>query len=349
MTTPYASEAFVLQLLGKALAAGASDVHLKVGQPPGARVRGDMVYFRVDKIAADDTQAVARVLLGGASAGRLDQLQELVTGYEAEGLGRFRVSVYRERGALALVMRSIPLKIPTFAELGAPPAATVLAEQARGLVIITGGAGQGKSATAAAMIGHLNDAYPKHLVTLEEPIEFRHEDNRGSVSQREIGVDTASFAAGLRAALRQDPDVILVSELRDADTLAAALDAAELGPLVIACVPAPDVAHALRRLSALGRGLPDLTPRLAAALQGVLAQRLLPRRDGGGVALSSEVLVVTGAVREALQDVAATAQATAATLRELMEQGASPYGMQTFEMSNKQLAAQALVSRALLA
>ena len=346
MTTPYASEAFIHQLLGKALAAGASDVHLKVGQPPGARVRGDMVYFRVEKIGPEDTDAVARVLLGSAGAGRLDELHELVTAYQAPGLGRFRVSVYRQRGALALVMRSIALKIPTFAELGVPAAATALAEQPRGLVILAGGTGEGKSSTAAAMIGHLNESYPKHVITLEEPIEFLHEDHRASISQREIGADTASLAVGLRAALRQDPDVIFAAELADADAFAAALDAAELGHLVIACVPALDTARALSRLFALGHAVPELAPRLAAALQGVLAQRLLPRRDGSGVVLSCEVLIATAAVREALR--AATDTAPAAALRELMEQGATPYGMQTFEMADKHLVAQGLVSRSLL-
>jgi twitching motility protein PilT len=343
VSTPYASEAFLLRLLGKALAAGASDVHLKAGQPPGARVRGDLIYFRGDKILPEDTLAAARTLLGGAEEARLDAAHEVIFAYEAAGIGRFRVTAYRQRGALALVMRALPLTIPTFAELGLPAAVTELAEKRQGLVVVAGAAGQGKSATVAAMVGHLDQSYPRHIVTLEDPIEHVHEDHRGSVSQRAVGVDTASFASGLRAALRQDPDVIVVADLRDHDAFEAALDAAESGRLVIAVVGAPDVDRAVGRLFALGRGVADLTPRLAAALEGVLAQRLLPKRDGSGVALCCEVLVATAAVREALR-LAESSDDRAATLRDLMEKGATPYGMATFATSEKQLAAQGVTS-----
>jgi twitching motility protein PilT len=338
VSTPYASEAFIHRLLGKALAAGASDVHLAPGQPPGARVRGDIVYFRGEKIVPDDTVAIARVIVG-PGARILDELHDRVFAYEAKDLGRFRVTLFRRRGAIALVMRSIPLKVPTFAELGVPAAATAMVEQARGLIVVSGGAGEGKSSTAAAMIAHVNDSYARHVVTLEAPIEHVFEDHRGSVSQREVGDDTPTFSTGLRASLRQDPDVVYVSDLPDRKAFRAALAAAELGPLVIACVPAPDATRAIGRLFELGQGLPEIGPRIAAALQGVLAQRLLPRRDGSGVVLSSEVLVATAAVREALR-----AHGPAANLRALMEKEASPWGMQTFEMHEKQLAAQGLAA-----
>lgn len=345
MTQAYASEAFLHRLLGKALAAGASDVHLKVGKPPGARVRGDLVYFRGDEIGGEDTLAAVRLLAGGAVDARLETAPEIVFAYEASGIGRFRVTAYRERGALAVVMRALPLKIPTFAELGVPAAATALTEKRSGLVIVSGGSGVGKSSTMAAMIGHLNDSYPRHVVTLEEPIELVHEDHRGAVSQREIGADTPSFAAGVRAAFRQDPDVIVIGELCDNDTFEAALDAAERGHLVIAVLPAPDVARAVGRLFALGRAVHDLAPRLAAALEGVLAQRLATKRDGSGVALVCEVLVATAAVRDALR--APDTDDLGATLRALMEKGATPYGMATFEMAYKQLAAQGVTSASL--
>lgn len=339
MTSPYASEAFVHRLLGKALAAGASDVHLKVGQPPGARVRGELVYFRGEKITGGDTLAAAALLLGD-KAEKLEHAPELTFAYEAAGIGRFRVTAYRQRGALTLVMRSIPLKIPSFAELGVPAAAAALAEKRSGLVIISGGASSGKSTTAAAMIGHLNDSYPRHVVTLEAPVELSHEDHRGSVCQREIGADATSFAAGLRAAARQDPDVIAVADLPDAETFEAALDAAERGHLVIAVLPAPDVNRAVGRLFALGRDTHDLAPRLSAALEGVIAQRLVPKRDGSGVALVCELLVATAAVREAIR----AGGDRADRLRDLMEKGATPYGMATFEAAYKQLAAQGVTS-----
>jgi len=173
VTTPYASEAFLHQLFGKALGAGASDVHLKVGQPPGARVRGDLVFFRVDKIQPDDTEAAARLLLG--AIGREDPIaHQIVFAYEAPSVGRFRVSAFRQRGALSLVMRSIPVRIPTPADLGLPAAATALVEQPRGLVVLAGGARSGRSTTAAALLGHLNENYPRHILTFEDPIEHIH-------------------------------------------------------------------------------------------------------------------------------------------------------------------------------
>jgi twitching motility protein PilT len=303
------------------------------------------VYFRGDEILSEDTLAAVRLLAGGGVDARLETASEIVFAYEASGIGRFRVTAYRERGALALVMRALPLKIPTFAELGVPAAATALAEKRSGLVIVSGGSGVGKTSTVAAMIGHLNDSYPRHVVTLEDPIELVHEDHRGAVSQREIGADTLSFAAGVRAAFRQDPDVIVVGELRDPETFEAVLDAAERGHLVIAVLPAPDATRAVGRLLALGRGVHDLAPRLASALEGVLAQRFAPKRDGSGVALVCEVLVATAAVRDALR--APDAADLAGTLRALMEKGATPYGMQTFEMAYKQLATQGVTSASL--
>ncbi len=353
LTTPYASEPFLHQLLGKALAAGCSDVHLKVGQPPGARVRGDLVFFRVDKICPEDTEAALHLLLGAAgapggtaAAAVASPSLDLLFAYEAPGLGRFRVAAFRTRGAISLVMRSVPLKIPTLAELGLPPAATALIEQDHGIVVIAGAAGSGKSSSAAALLGHLNASYPRHILTFEAPIELVHEDQRGSVSQREIGADVASLAAGLRGALAQDPDVLFVSDLRAPEALEAVLEHAELGHLVLVTLASPDVARAVGRLLALGRALPDFASRFAAALQGVLAQRLLPKRDGSGLVLACEVLVATAAVREALRGGSTEHGEVPASLRWQMEKGASPYGMQTFEMHLRQLAVQGVVSKA---
>ncbi|HVY47236.1 MAG TPA: PilT/PilU family type 4a pilus ATPase [Minicystis sp.] len=341
MTTPYASEAFLHQLLGKALAANASDIHLKCGQPPGARVRGDMVYFRVDKIRPEDTEAVARLLLANRQPPPdIARLFEFDTSYEVPGVGRFRVNIYRQRGSLAVVMRSIPLEIPTFEELGVPVAATTMAENDRGLVLVVGAAGNGKSSTLAAMVGHINSNFPKHVVTIEDPIEFLHRDDRASVSQREVGLDTASFNEGLRAALRQDPDVILVGEIRDSDTMEIALQAAETGHLVFSTLHTPDVGRTIHRLLALAKNPADVRERFAEVLQGIVAQRLLPRKDDAGRVLAAEVLVATGTVRESLKR-----PETNPPLKELMEKGVTPYGMQTFEMHLRQLVAQGLVTK----
>ncbi|MBM4361373.1 MAG: PilT/PilU family type 4a pilus ATPase [Deltaproteobacteria bacterium] len=341
--SPFASEAFFLQLIGKAIAARARDVHLKVGQPPGARVRGDLVYFRMEPIRPEDTAAIAHHLIRDPEVLRdLGALREYDTAYEAPGVGRFRVNVYRQRGTLAIVMRFIPLDIPTLEQLGAPRACVDLAMKERGLVLCVGAAGNGKSSTLAAMIGHMNRNVPRHVVTIEDPVEFLHVDDRCSVSQREIGLDTRSFASALRAALRQDPDVIQVGEIRDSETMEIALKAAETGHLVLSTLHTPDVARTVNRMISLSEGVKadDLRERIGDALQGIVAQRLLPRADGQGMVLAAEVLVGTGSVRESIKRPVGNP-----ALKELMEGGTHPYGMQTFEMHIKALVRDGLLSR----
>lgn len=328
MTTAYTSEVFFQRLLNKATTAGASDVHLKVGQPPGARVRGDLVYFKGDKIVPEDTRAVAKLMLGKDE--RLETAHEMVVVYDAGHSGRFRASLFRQQGALSIVMRPLPREVPTFAGLGVPAAAAALADRRRGLVVVSGGAGQGKTSTVAAMVGHVGATYPRHVITIEDPIEIEHDDKRGAIAQREVGLDVESFAAGVRGVTRQDADVIVVSELHDAEAFEAALDAAELGRLVIAVVPAPSVAHAVSRLFGMGREVHDVAPRLAAALEGVVAQRLTVKRDGSGMALASELLVATPAVRQAIRE---GHEGLGPKLREQMERGATPHGMSTFDAS----------------
>jgi twitching motility protein PilT len=342
----YASETYLQQLLGKAVAARASDVHLKVGQPPGARVRGDIVYFRADPLRPADTEHLALHLIKDAHVREgLAELREYDAAYEAKGVGRFRVNIYRQKGTLAIVMRAIPLIIPTFEDLGAPAACVSLAEKDRGLVLVVGAAGNGKSSTLAAMIGHLNRTQPLHIVTIEDPIEFLHTDEKSSISQREIGIDTSTFSDALRAALRQDPDVILVGEIRDETTLDIALKAAETGHLVLTTLHTPDIARTIGRMLALApKGSPgssdELRERIGDALQGIVAQRLLPKKDGQGLALAAEVLVATGTVREAIKR-----PENNPPLKELMEKGVHPYGMQTFEMHLKQLVLQGVVEK----
>lgn len=346
MDSPYGSESFLVQLLGKAVAAKASDVHLKVGQPPGARVRGELVYFRSEPLGPQDTDALAKLLVKRPEVrASIDTLLEHDTAYEAPGVGRFRVNVYRQKGSLAVVMRAIPLKIPTFEELGVPAAAQYLAERDRGLVLVVGAAGNGKSSTLAAMIGHLNRTQPLHIVTIEDPIEFLHTDDKSSVSQREVGIDTMSFADALRAALRQDPDVILVGEIRDEITLDIALKAAETGHLVMSTLHTPDVARTVGRMLALApKGQPgssdELRERIGDSLQGIIAQRLLPNKDGTGLVLAAEILVATGTVRESIKR-----PENNPPMKELMEKGVHPYGMQTFEMHLKQLVGQGVLDK----
>jgi len=344
MDSPYENESFLVQILTKAVAAKASDVHLKVGQPPGARVRGSLVYFRSEPLRPEDTEHLAaHVIRDPILRQEVHKVTEYDCSYEAQGVGRFRVNVYRQKGSLALVMRAIPFQIPTFEDLGAPACCPALAERDRGLVLVVGAAGNGKSSTLAAMIAHLNHSQPIHIVTIEDPIEFLHRDDKATISQREVGIDTKSFSEALRAALRQDPDVILVGEIRDETTMDIALKAAETGHLVLSTLHTPDVQRTIGRMLALcppGQSSDELRERIGDSLQGVIAQRLLPKKDGTGLVLAAEVLVATGTVREAIKR-----PDTNPPMKELMEKGVHPYGMQTFEMHLKQLVAQNLLDK----
>jgi twitching motility protein PilT len=339
--SPFADEKFFHTLLSKAVAGRASDVHIKVGQPPGARIRGDIVYFRTERIAPEDSEAVARLVITRADVlARLDDLQEYDTSYTAPNIGRFRVNVYRQRGTLAVVMRFIPSDVPQMESLGLPmPVTRELAERQNGMVLVVGAAGNGKSTSIASMLGHLNSTQALHIVTVEDPLEFLHTDGTASISQREVGFDTASFASALRAALRQDPDVIFVGEIRDDETMDIALKAAETGHLVMATLHTTDAVRTVNRMLALMPGdVAENRMRIASCLQGIIAQRLLPRADGSGVVLASEVLVCSQSIKESIRR-----PENNPPLKALMEKGVHPYGMRTFQMSVAQLLEQGLI------
>ena len=332
-------EATLHALLKKGMAHNASDVLLKVGQPPAFRVGGDLHYLQGDKLRPDQTTQLASVVLARSRyTGDLESLQQFDTSYAVSGIGRYRVNIYRQRGTIALALRTIPLRIPTFEELRVPPVAQTLAELERGLVLVVGAAGNGKSSTLASMVGHLNLTRRVHVVTIEDPIEFIHNDELASISQREIGIDTTDFATALRAALRQDPDVILVGEIRDEETMDIALKASETGHLVLSTLHTPDVQRTMGRVVALAGAGTDARERFADNLKAVIAQRLLPRADGGGLILAAEVLVVTGTARESIRK-----PETNLPLKDVMERGVHPYGMQTFEMALRELVKQGLV------
>ncbi|HXX67731.1 MAG TPA: PilT/PilU family type 4a pilus ATPase [Polyangiaceae bacterium] len=344
MPSAYSDENFFRSLLAKAIQGKARDVHIKVGQPPGVRIRGDMIYFRTEKITAEDTLAVARCVIRKPEiAGRLDDLKEYDTSYEAEGIGRFRVNVYRQRGSLAVVMRIIPVDVPSIESLGLPlPVTLELAEKPNGMVLVVGAAGNGKSTSIASMIAHLNSTRALHIVTIEDPIEFLHRDDLSSISQREVGLDTGSFAAALRAALRQDPDVVFVGEIRDDETMEIALRAAETGHLVLATLHTTDAVRTINRMLALMHGdQGENRVRIASCLRGIIAQRLLPRADGNGVVLAAEVLVASQSVKESIRK-----PENNPSIKGLMEKGAHPYGMQTFQMAASSLYELGLIDEA---
>jgi twitching motility protein PilT len=330
------------ELLQRGARYQASDALFKVGQPPAFRVTGSLHYLQGERLRPEHTMALAAIVLRQSRyQGDLQNLTEFDTAYDVHGLGRYRVNVYRQRGTFALALRSIPLQIPTFEQLGVPAAAAMLAELERGLVLVVGAAGNGKSSTLASMIGHINAKRRAHVVTLEDPIEFLHQDQLATISQREIGLDTPDFASALRSVLRQDPDVILLGEIRDEDTMDVALKAAETGHLVLSTLHTPDVTRTIGRILALSQASdPNETrERLADNLKGVLAQRLLPGSDGERRVLAAEVLVATGTARESIRKPDKNP-----SLKEVMERGAHPYGMQTFETAVRSLVSEARIS-----
>ena len=333
-TTPYADENFFRQLLSKAVAAKASDVHLKVGQPPAARIRGDMIYFKTDKILPADTEAVARMVLRDPHLKEHpEEISEHDGAYSAPGIGRFRVNVYKQRGTIAVVMRHIAAEIPKMEDLGLPWVAKDLVEKPFGMVLLVGGTGTGKSTSIASMIGHLNATRALHIVTIEDPLEYLHRDGTCSLSQREVGFDTKGFAPALRGALRQDPDVIFLGEIRDDETMEISLKAAETGHLLLSTLHTNDAMRTVNRMLALMKGdAGENRLRIAGALQGIIAQRLLPRADGRGVVLAAEVLIGSTSVKEAIRRPEGNP-----SLKVLMEKGVHPYGMQTFQMHVEEL------------
>lgn len=334
-------ESTLLALLQKGMQYHASDVLLKVGQPPAFRVNGELHYLQGDRLLPEQTQALAEIILAKSRyRGTLEDLQEYDTSYGAPGIGRFRCNVYRQRGTVAVALRSIPLSVPNFEQLRLPSAVAKLADIERGMILCVGAAGNGKSTTLAAMVGRINETRRAHVVTIEDPIEYMHQDNLASVSQREIGLDTPSFAKALRSALRQDPDVILVGEVRDEETMDIALKAAETGHLVLSTLHTPDVARTIGRVLALSKSAnaQDTRERFADNLKGIIAQRLLPRADGGGRVVAVEVLIVTGTARETIRRPEGNLP-----LKDVMERGVHPYGMQTFEMALRDLVKNGLV------
>ena len=312
------------------VALGGSDLHLKVQGPPLTRVDGELRPIEgAGQLTPEDTETAVRTML--ADPAKLQELadeHEVDFSYSISGVARFRVNAFRQRGSLSLVCRAIPHTIRTVADLSLPPVVTDLADEERGIILLTGTTGSGKSTTLAAMIDHINETYAKHVVTIEDPIEFLHRDKHSVINQREVGMDTLSFKRALRRVLRQDPDVILIGEMRDEETVHTALSAAETGHLVLSTVHTVDAAETVNRII-------DFFPphmhgqvraMLAGTLKGVISQRLVPSTDGGRVA-TCEILRMTGRVRDMIMDPQQTGRLT-----EVVSEGAY-YGMQTFDQA----------------
>jgi twitching motility protein PilT len=288
-------------IIRAAVERGASDLHIKAGAAFRARIDGQLVPLTKQTLTPEQTRSIAQMLIGNPEVReRLDRISDYDCSWGAPGLGRFRVNILRQRSSFMIVMRVIPFEVPTLEKLRLPPALVRVAQAERGMVLVTGATGSGKSTTTAALINHVNLTANKHIVTLENPIEFLHRDVKSSVTQREVGVDTESFRLGVRAALRQDPDVIVIGEMRDAETIDTAMKAAETGHLLISTLHTADAVSTVSRVVAMfppeEQGV--VRVRLAESLHAVISQRLLPRADGKGRVVAAEVMIVTPAIRE---------------------------------------------------
>ncbi len=319
----------MIEIFKAAIEKGASDVHIKAGDVIRARLHGKLVPMTQQKLSPDQVKGLALKLIPKEKdRDNIDEILDYDCSWGVPGLGRFRVNILRQRGSFMIVMRAIPIEIPTFEDLKLPGVMHTISDAERGLILVTGTTGSGKSSTMAAMVQHINTRFQKHIVTLENPIEFLHRDQKSSITQRDIGTDTESFMSGLRACLRQDPDVILIGEMRDTVTIDTGIKAAETGHLVISTLHTQNAYQTISRLLAVFAPVEQemLRIRLAETLEAVVSQRLLPRKDGKGRVAACEIMVVTGTIRDCIKDPARTHE-----IPDLIEEGRQHYGSQSFD------------------
>ncbi len=317
------------KIIKAAVDRGASDLHIKAGDVFRARIDGKLVPLTKQRLTPEQTKAIALQFIPGVEdKARIDKIQDYDCSWGAPGIGRFRVNILRQRSSFMIVMRVIPFEVPTFESLHLPPVLSTVAAAERGMILVTGVTGSGKSSTMAAMIDCINRSQQKHIITLENPIEFLHRDINCSLTQREIGTDTEGFRSGLRAALRQDPDVILIGEMRDAETIDTAMKASETGHLLVSTLHTPDATTTIGRIIAMfpPEEQDIVRVRLADALHAVVSQRLLRRKDGHGRVAALEIMIVTATIRDLILDQNRTSE-----IREFIAEGREQYGMQTFD------------------
>ncbi len=319
------------ELLKVAVEKKSSDLHLKVGNNPIMRVDGHLVPIETSpKITQEDAIAVAFSIMNNQQKQRFKERSETDLAYSSPGLGRFRVNIFQQRGTIGLVFRVIPTKILTVEELDLPPVVEKLAMEPRGLLLVTGTTGSGKSTTLAAMVDYVNRNRTCNIVTIEDPIEFLYRDRKSIVNQREVGADTESFSVALRSALRQDPDVILVGEMRDFETISTALVAAETGHLVLSTLHTLDAVETINRIIAVFPPYQQkqIRMQLAAVIKGIISMRLVPRSDGAGRVPAVEIMIATQTVKECIIDPDKTRK-----IHDVIAAGSTQYGMQTFDQS----------------
>ncbi len=321
---------------------GASDLHLKVGSYPVLRINGKLTPLtELKRLMQEDTIAMAFSLMNARQKQKFKENLEIDIAYSVPGLGRFRCNIFQQRGTVGLVLRVIPVKIRTIKELLLPKVIEKICEEQRGLVLCTGTTGSGKSTTLAAMIDYINSIRTEHIITIEDPIEFLHRDKKSIINQREIGVDTRDFANALRGALRQDPDVILVGEMRDYETIETALTAAETGHLVLSTLHTLDATETINRIISVfpPHQQKQIRLQLAQVLKAVISMRLVPKADGKGRVPAVEVMRVTPYIRTLIEDKEKTK-----LIHDAIERGTSQYGMQTFDQSLYFLYKQGLIT-----
>lgn len=329
-------------LLRTACNHGASDLHLKVGAFPVMRIGGELhPIVDAPRLKQEETLDMAFAMMSNRQKQRFKDASEVDIGYGVNGLGRFRANIFQQRGTVSVVLRVIPDQTRSTSELGLPPVIDKIADERRGLILVTGSTGSGKSTTLAGMIDHINSMRSGHIVTIEDPIEFLHRDKQSFVTQREVDVDTRSFAEALRGALRQDPDVILVGEMRDDETIETALTAAETGHLVLSTLHTLDATETITRIvsSFPSHQQKSVRIQLAGILKGVISMRLVRAAKGAGRVPAVEVLVSTGLIRDYIVNEEKTY-----LIREAIAAGTSQYGMQTFDQSLFHLFQSGLIS-----
>lgn len=319
----------MIEIFKAAVQRGASDIHIKSGDIVRARINGRLTALSQQKLGTEQVKQLALKLIPhDEDRERIDDILDYDCSWGLPGLGRFRVNILRQRGSFMIVLRLIPFDIPTIKDLRLPKVLEDIANHERGLILVTGVTGSGKSSTQAAMIDWINEHKPLHVVTLENPIEFLHRDKKASITQRDIGTDTESFQMGLRAVLRQDPDVILIGEMRDKETIDTALKAAETGHLVISTVHTKNAVQTLSRLVAVFEPSEQemIRLRVGESLQAVISQRLIPTSDGKGRIAAVEVMRATGTIRDCIKDPSRLEE-----IFDLIEEGRETYGSQSFD------------------
>ena len=320
----------IKRVLQQMVAMKASDLHVKVGTKPTARVHGTLVAIEEPPPSQADLEAVVDQILTPKQKKVFEETKEVDFAFGVTGLARFRTNFYQQRGTTAMVFRQVPATVPAFEELNLPPVIEELAARPRGLVLVCGTVGSGKSTTLAAMIDSLNRREARNVITIEDPVEFLFRDKKCTISQREIGLDTATFSEGLKHILRQDPDVIMIGEIRDIDTMRIAIMAADTGHLVLSTLHTIDATQTINRIISFfpPHQHEEVRFMLAGTLLGVVAQRLVPRSDLEGRIPAAEVMLVTATIREYLLDPEKTS-----LIKSAISEGVSQYGMQTFDQS----------------